>query len=428
MTALRTKHVSVLFLLMAWLSPDAHAFGKSKPVIPSAAIGKIRLMWHGDASTVATVGFSTASAPSSNLRVYYDTVDHGTQTASYALSRAVDAKNAYKGLNNSFVRLTGLSPATTYYFVVSDGRESTPRYWFRTASATSDQRLSIIAGGDSRNNATPRRAANTLVAKLRPDAVMFGGDMTDSGSDSQWNEWFEDWQLTIASDGRVTPVIMTRGNHESSNDIMVNLFDTNSGVYYATTVGGNLARIYTLNSESSIGGTQTNWLSADLAASSSATWKLAQYHKPMRPHYSGKSDGTNQYRYWAPLFDQHGMDVVVECDTHMVKQTWPIRASSASGNVDGFVRDDNNGVIYVGEGGWGAPLRSADKNRNWTRDSGKFNHFQWFFISERELEIRTVRVDNAAQVAALTDDTRFSIPAGLDVWRPANGEVIRLVK
>ncbi len=430
MTSLRKKHVSIQFMLslcLALASAGAHAGGKPKPVV-GGPIGKVRVMWQGDASTTATIGIATAAAPSANLKLHYDTVDHGTDAAAYAFTRPLDAKVVAKGMNNGFFRLRELTPATAYYFMVSDGATATARYWFRSAPGAGASRLSIIAGGDSRNNATPRRAANSLVAKLRPDAVLFGGDMTSSGSDSQWAEWFEDWQLSISADGRVTPLVMTRGNHESNNDVMVQLFDTNANVYYATSMGGNLFRAYTLNSETSIGGAQTDWLRADLAANANAVWKVAQYHKPMRPHVASKSDGTNQYRYWAPLFDQFGMDVVVECDAHTVKQTWPIRASSGSGSSDGFVRDDVNGVVYVGEGGWGAPLRDNDKVRAWTRDSAKFNHFQWMLITPREMELRTVRVDNAALVSALTEDNRFSIPNGLDVWNPGNGSVVRLAK
>src|SRR5690606_23028895 len=115
-----------------------------------------------------------------------------------------------------------------------------------------------------RNHRSVRRNANKLVAKLKPHFVMFGGDMTNLGLSIQWIDWFEDWQLTFGADGRVTPVAVTRGNHEISNSIIELLFYTKKGVYYAFTVGTDLLRVYTLNSEAAIGGSQTDWLEHDL--------------------------------------------------------------------------------------------------------------------------------------------------------------------
>jgi hypothetical protein len=122
------------------------------------------------------------------------------------------------------------------------------------------------------------------------------------------------------------------------------------------------------------------------------------------------------------------MDVVAECDAHDVKTTWPIRPSTEPGNTEGFIRDDKSGTVYIGEGGWGAPLRKSDKARPWTRDSGSFNHFNWIFINGRELEIRTVKIENADRVSELKDETRFQMPVNISLWTPANGAVVKLTR
>lgn len=383
-----------------------------------------RIMLNDDPSSTATVGWATATAPTSSLKLYYDTIDHGKDYTKYAFSHSISATKSHAGLSNNFVRLKNLRPKTTYYFVVSDEKNVSRRLWFETASDRPGDRLSLVVGGDSRNNRVPRKAANSLVAKLRPHAVVFGGDMTDNGTTGQWQEWMTDWQDTISADGRMTPVIIARGNHEASNSILVNLFDTPAGVYYGVTFGGNLMRVYTLNSESSIAGDQTNWLKRDLESSQGVQWKMAQYHRPMRPHNSGKPEGSGQYSYWAPLFEQYKVSLVSESDTHTVKYTWPLKISK-SGD-EGFVRDDQNGVVYIGEGCWGAPLRDSNDTKSWTRDSGKFNHFNWVFVDQSKIEVRTVKVDNAASVASLTDQNRFDNPAGIDIWAPNNGSTITI--
>ncbi len=385
---------------------------------------KYRLTLRDNPATSIVIGWDQFSG--NGATVYYGTTDYGTNYQQYQNSKAPDRTVFYKGMNNQFVRLNGLQAATAYYFVIKDSEGVSKRFWFKTATAD-QSRLSFIAGGDSRNNRTPRRNANSLVAKLKPHAVFFGGDMTDNDTNSQWQTWFDDWQLTIASDNRMFPIIAARGNHEGSNKSIYNLFDVPStSIYYGITFGDNLIRTYTLNTEISISGNQTEWLENDLSANEKVLWKMAQYHKPMRPHVSYKREGNNQYSNWAELFYDKGVRLVVECDAHTVKSTWPVRPSSGSGNDEGFVRENSKGTVYVGEGCWGAPLRSSNDAKQWTRNSGSFNQFKWIFVDKDKIETRTIRVDNASAVGAVSNNNVFVIPSELDIWSPTNGEVVIL--
>ncbi|MDH7447125.1 InlB B-repeat-containing protein [Aquimarina sp. 2201CG14-23] len=391
-----------------------------------ASNDKYRLSLRGNPATSIVIGWDQTSG--SNPIVHYGTTDYGTNYSSYPDSKSPDRTVSYKGMNNTFARLTGLQPNTAYYFVIRDNQGTSERFWFKTAPADKS-RLSFIAGGDSRNNRTPRQNANRLVAKLKPHAVLFGGDMTDSDSSSQWQTWFNDWQLTIASDGRMFPIVAARGNHEDSNNSIYHLFDVpSSSVYYAITFGDNLIRTYTLNTEISISGNQTTWLQNDLNANANATWKIAQYHKPMRPHVSYKSEGNSQYSNWSQLFYDKGVKLVIECDAHTVKTTWPVRPTTGSGSDEGFIRDDQNGTVYAGEGCWGAPLRSNDDNKDWTRNSARFNQFKWIFVDEDKIETRTIKVDNASQVGSVSNNNVFQIPSNLDIWNPSNGSVVTINK
>lgn len=386
---------------------------------------RYRIMFREDPSTSMVIGWDQTSG--SNPVVHYDVVDHGTNTSAYAFSKTVDRSSSYKGMTNTFARLTGLTPNTAYFFVIEDSQGISQRFWFKTCPNSANERLSFVAGGDSRNNATPRRNANKLVAKLRPHAVFFGGDMTNGDSNSEWLEWMDDWQLTIGSDGRMIPIVAARGNHEGSNNSIYNLFDVPStDVYYALTFGGNLIRSYTLNSEISISGNQTTWLTSDLAANPNVVWKMAQYHKPMRPHVSSKSEGNSQYSSWATPFYNNNVKLVIECDAHTVKTTWPVVPTTGSGNDEGFIRDDANGTVYAGEGCWGAPLRSNNDSKSWTRASGQFNQFKWIFVDNNKIEMRTIKVDNADQVGTVNDSDIFTAPSNLDVWNPSSGSVVTI--
>lgn len=387
----------------------------------ASPIDHLRLTWSDDPSTTINMIWSPLDGRGDQHVVYYDTEDFGSQINRYRQKAPVQFTRSAFGLQNSYVRLKNLVPGQKYYFVIASAQQVSRRYFFQTISDSPNTQLSIIAGGDSRNNRIVRRRGNELVAKLRADVVFFAGDMTAFGTAFEWRNWFGDWQLTVSADGRVTPVVAARGNHEKFDEMLSHLFDTPEKVYYALNFGGDLFRAYTLNSESVIGGAQTQWLEEELSneRGQNALWKFAQYHVPMRPHTKSKTPGTHQYRYWAPLFEAYQMDLVLEADSHTVKMTYPIVPSSAVGSVDGFIRDDARGTIYIGEGTWGAPLRRNNNDRPWTWASGSFSQFKWLIVNKKNIEMRTVIIGNPASVDSVKDEDRFSVPRGLSLWEPS---------
>ena len=388
---------------------------------------KYRCMWREDPSTTMVIGWNQVSGAFPTL--YYDENNCGLESNSYRFSQKPDRVILAKGMNNHFVRLTGLKPNTTYHFIIVDSEHCSERMSFQTMPDSDSERISIIAGGDSRNYREARCNANMLVGKLRPHCVMFGGDMTGSDKAKEWKFWFDDWQHTIGEDNRLTPIIVTRGNHEYSNQTLVNLFDVkNEHIYYALNLGGDLLRVYTLNSLIASGGNQKNWLLNDLADHQHMQWKIAQYHYAIRPHTRSKKERNNQYQNWAKLFHQQQVNMVVESDAHVVKTTWPIRPSLESGAAEGFIRDDLDGTVYIGEGCWGAPLRRNNDEKKWTRSSGSFNQFKWIFIDAENIEVRTVKTDNAKEVAFVNQEDVFTQPAGLKIWEPSTGAVLRITK
>jgi hypothetical protein len=374
----------------------------------AAKVSKLRLTYREDPATTAVIGWDQESG--SQPVLYYGLQDKKQDYKAYPHSQSPNRVISYLGMNNHFVRLVDLLPDTVYYFVIKDSEGVSRRYQFRTFPLKNKAGISIIAGGDSRNNRTTRRNANQLAALLQPDLILFDGDMTNLDLPQEWRRWFEDWQLTINEQGRLIPILAARGNHEIKNESIYHLFDTPSEeVYYALNFGGNLLRVYTLNSEISALGRQRDWLEKDLAQNPSV-WKIVQYHRPIAPHAPGKAFRGLQYRAWASLLYQYGVDIVVECDAHVYKLTYPIKPDP--NGEDGYIREDKKGTIYIGEGGWGAPLRNTqkkllgwewkDQKREWTRDIGSFNHFHWFWVFEKSIQIRTVLVDNAPLVCAAT--------------------------
>ena len=184
-----------------------------------AKIERLRCMWRDDPATTMVIGWDQTAGL--NPILYYTAKNKGSNLEAYASAKRPDRIVAYRGMNNHFVRLSDLQPNTTYYFYIKDSDGFSKIYSFQTASASPYCRLSIIAGGDSRNHRSARISANKLVGKLRPHFVLFGGDMTASDTAGEWIEWFDDWQYTISDDRRITPIVVARGNHEYSNKTLI---------------------------------------------------------------------------------------------------------------------------------------------------------------------------------------------------------------
>ncbi len=388
---------------------------------------KYRLIITGDPSNSITIGWNQVSGHS--VAVFYDTIDHGLDVASYANFQLPDRTVAFKGMNNHFVHLTALKQQCAYYFIIVDSEGTSERFWFRTLSNDPTVPLSIVAGGDSRRSGAettphePRIQSNDIVRTLRPDLVAFGGDYTDKDTDGQWITWMDDWQFTTGDDGLMIPILPTRGNHERNNEVMLNLFDVQyNDIYYATNLGGSLIRFYTLNVMISVAGAQSTWLAEDLAANESATaWKMAQYHYSIAPHHSGKSFQTPMYIHWSSLFHQYGMHLVVECDAHVAKNTFPIIPTEEAGQDQGFIRDDETGTVYTGEGSWGL-IRNADQGYEWTRERGGFTQVKWMHVTQDSIVMFTIKSATSQPQTPVSDDDRFTMPEGLDIWTTEHGD------
>jgi hypothetical protein len=418
-----------------------------------------RLSYRDDPSTTVVIGWCD-NGTSTNALVYYGTTDFGTNAASYPFNHGIDTTTSYVSLTNRFARITGLTPDTKYYFVVKDDQGVSARYSFKTITDDPNGTITFIAGGDCRtafsfnigetgtctggNCRLQRQNANKLVSKIRPDFVSFNGDFImniDPLQTTVWPDWFTDWQLTYGPDadgGLIVPFMATMGNHEVNADIF-NLFDiTNSDDYYALSFGGNLFRYYSLNCSADdynvcTDAAQLNWFTNDLnnytGTSSEPYWKFCQYHTPMAPH---AETSVNQYMIdcWANLFKPKKVNLCIEGHSHVLKYTWPLVPATIGG---GFVRDDVNGTVFIGEGCWGAPVRTCYTTAgttaySWTRDQASTDGFHLICVTKEKIQIRTVKFDVVSTVGQVgPNDPKCTLPANISIWTPANGAVVEIL-
>lgn len=420
-----------------------------------------RLAWTDDPATTMTIGWRQASGTpvSVEYRVAGTSTwsTHTTISASSFQNLERDPNDVAHTLVSQFATLSRLSADTSYEFRVVDSEGTNTTYWFKTAP-DSPQEFTFVAGGDSRPDAATdptdvaRERGNQLVAKIRPLFILFNGDYHDNGSYDEWITWLSQWQSTISADGRMYPIVPAHGNHENDVPNMVQqIFGINNAdTYYALNVGGSMMRLYTLNTEleptvgygqmdaynsQAIWDAQTTWLANDMTnPANNATWKIASYHRPLRPHTASKAEGIQRYDDWANIFTANGLDLAVESDSHMVKYTYPVVAcSSGQGCFEGFRRDDAAGTTYIGEGAWGAPKRPIDDDKSWTMASDSLWHLHVIQATPSNLNIQSAIFETDADVTGVTaltqaeqDADPVALPTGMNVFTPLSGETLSL--
>ena len=427
----------------------------------SSSISKVRLSWSDDPATTMNVIWDQESGvdPVLYYRLHDPLTSCSTDPADYVAAAEPNRVTPYRGMNNHFVKLTDLAADSAYAFVIADSNGVTDCSWFRTAP-NEKQAFTFITGGDTKSSGEPLqvgRWSNQMVAKLRPLFVLFTGDFNsgDGTNDARWQQWMTDWsEGTRSEDGRLYPIIAVHGNHEDGDfEMLYNLFDAGNDdpnqasdyTYNSLDFADGLLHVISLNSQFILNRMpdahqkQIDWLASTLAANEFDTFKIAGYHKPIAPHTQSKRENPELLE-WARLFDRYDLSVAYESDTHNHKITFPLSAPEGSGDDFGFVRDDDNGVMYVGEGSWGATPRLNNDDKAWTLDSAALNQIKWNHVypatdfSDARLDIHSVvtaeYVDGVLQnyvdgVASVDDTDPFAIPDGITIREiPFYGEKI----
>jgi hypothetical protein len=398
----------------------------------SSGSARYRLVWTKDPETVATIGWDQRAGE--KPVVYYGPEDHGRAWSKYPFSQTPHRVEHYKGMTNTFAELKGLQPDTAYYFVIKDSLGASKRMWFRTAPDTMKP-YTFIVGGDTKSwpmNAAAKRG-HRQVPKLRPLFVLFSGDFTTNGDEpfhdnsDEWRWWLNEWQLSIAEDGRIFPIVPVHGNHEKSTDELYKLFDLpNPECFYTISLGGGHLRIYVLNYDVEKAPNQQDWLQNTLEVhGDDARFKLAAFHTPFFPHYTGKSEKTHLYDAWAHLFSYHHMNFMVNGDTHAHIISYPMRADTGPSSYQGFSLDFEAGLMLLGAGSWGTITREINDLKPWSFSYGSFRQFKWMQAFPERFEIRTVILDESTEMSALSEDDPFALPEGISLFETPNyGDVL----
>ena len=381
----------------------APALWRQAAVAGAPAPEQVHLQFGSDPASEMTVSWATA-APVSRPRVRYGpttrTLDATVAAETVAFRDSVSGTTVY----SHHARLSGLEGGRSYaYLVTHDGAQPVGSA-FRTAPAGRAPFRFTSFGDQCTGTAGDAIAApqgSWVVSQIEAADPLFhlvNGDLSyantlGSGSNPAYDRsrvW-DNWFTNNARSAMNRPWMPALGNHENEKGNGAQglaaylsrfaLPDNGSrrfqGNWYAFTVGG--VRFVTVDTNDVVystdfdfpiigytNGEQKAWLEAELAAARrdpAVDWIVVWVHYPVLSSAGGADLGLRQQ--YQPIFDRHGVDLVLTGHSHDYERMYPVRGvvrdsptlqpAVVSTASDGY--DTAKGAVHlvVGTGGVALP-------------------------------------------------------------------------
>lgn len=365
------------------------------------------LTWQRDPSRTMTVNWVNLYEHTTT-NVFYRAIGQ-TNWLSAQGTRHVVAPSVFQVRR---VELTALLPATVYEFIVADKAPTDDRNLqrFRTMPTELRKPLRFVTGGDMMHTREMVDAMNRRAGRLDPDFALIGGDLAyaDGMYATRWFDWMQSWtQHARGRNGRLIPLVVGIGNHEvrggyagkapTDAPYFYGFFALpENRSYYALDFGKYLSLVVLDTGHTQpIAGAQAKWLEQTLAARTQQQFVFPCYHWPvygttkepkgLLPSEHPRSIEIRQQ--WTPHFEHYGVSAIFENDHHNYKRTHRLRDHQ---------RDDENGLLYLGDGAWGVGTRTVP-------EPGK----AWYLAHaepRRHLMEVTLHPDGQAQIRAMDAD------------------------
>ncbi len=294
--------------------------------------------WYTDANTTSVVQIMDANG---------EPVEGVTTTA--------DPTMYWEGKYVHKVLVSDLTPGTTYFYRVGDGRDFSEIGSFVTDNG--DDKVDFITFADVQagNQENFDRGARVLeqALKMMPTAEFMAGlgDFTDDSTNEEWDYNDKAFRAINMS----TTLVPVAGNHDGLGveywfNNMFNLDTSESvqvkdGVNYSFDYGNIHIAVVNTNDILAISIPQLTWLENDMK-STDKDWKIVLMHKS--PYSLGKDakwpDALYLQKSLTRVVDECGVDLVLSGHDHQYLRTKPLKANK--------VNDD--GAIYILSGTAGA--------------------------------------------------------------------------
>jgi acid phosphatase type 7 len=380
---IRRKFIALVAALFILIALPGFGLVTGDNFIPRQVV----LTWQSDPSTSMTITWRTDERNDVNRLRYAELNSTSNREWKTLEAETFTFEETSAWLHTA--ELKDLKPGQKYNVII-DHPTHPDLFNFQTMPDEENRReLVFLAGGDSRTRRDVRQEMNELAILEDPDFIIFDGDFINNAlSEEQWDDWFDDWHdQLITSDGRRIPVVPAIGNHEVEGSYlqprenapfyMKRFIVPEPRTYYVLQMSPDLVLV-TLDTDHIVEITdQTEWLDKTLEDNKDVRWKLVQWHVAAWPSVRD-FDGNIPRKirdHWVPVIEKHNVDLVIEAHDHAYKKTVPIRNNS---------QDDENGIVYIGDGGWGAPIRDTKDPAEywWLEEAVKIDHFWKFTLSE----------------------------------------------
>lgn len=315
-----------------------------------------------------------------------DSVVHvGTAPGNLTMTASDPAERYYHEIH-----LTGLSPATTYYYdtgsssgVASSGAD----HFFRTqppVGSAAATRIWVI-GDSGRNNQNQRdvyQAYRNFAGSRYTDLwLLLGDNAYGDGTDQQYQDGFFDVYPELL---RQTVVWPSLGNHDghsvhtpTQTGVYYNIFTlptageaggvaSGTEAYYSYDYGNiHFVVLDAYDVDRSPSGAMAQWLAADLSANT-ADWTIAYWHHP--PYSKGSHDSDSEIELIEmrenilPLLENHGVDLVLCGHSHNYERSRFVRGHygySWTYSDALFALDTGSGNVSAGAPAYSKPLPSG---------------------------------------------------------------------
>jgi predicted phosphodiesterase len=254
--------------------------------------------------------------------------------------------------------------------------------------------FNIAAVGDWGCNSNTDKTVNSIKTQS-PELILGLGDYSYESSADCWLGALEpiyDYDPQINPNANNMQISI--GNHENSDseDLTTYLNAFSLTRQFGQVYSFNVHNVHFLSMATEIsyssGSSQNVFVKNDLAAAAAnpnIDWIIVYFHKPMysSPNSCSSCDGESSLRdIYHPIFDQYGVDIVLEGHTHDYQRSFPIKFNTNSisnptitdTNRNNYV--DPAGQIYaiVGTGGVNFHSLSSQKSFMVYQQSREFGH------------------------------------------------------
>jgi hypothetical protein len=275
--------------------------------------------------------------------------------------------------------LTGLQPATCYFYRVRSGPLTSAVYSFRTAPAAGTPRWRFAFYGDSRSNPATHHKVAECIRQAGVDLIVHSGDIVANGKDRE--RWRKEFFEPLGDLLRSTPWVSTIGNHERDAENYFSYVSLPGNERFYVLDFGNV-RFLCLDSntwvEKGRDSEQGRWLQEELARPRAATWTFAVFHHPLFSAHATRAIDPLRWD-WAPLFldPAHKVDGVLTGHDHFFARNW---------RMGRLADKPQPGVLFLTSAGGGAPLYKC-KARDFVAAEKSAHHFCLFDVEGERIRI-----------------------------------------